>query len=152
MATGHSHRVEQRISTNLNNYTSAISQLVMLQVSRVDGTFVFSVRAMLDMSTGRSFAGRFLCTSEVSSFDFVAISCVFYFFIFNDLLACELHCILYFVAFIQQGGSQELVLSFHLLLCCLEYIVRLTPSFELRSPFGILTFVHISFFLCVPDI
>lgn len=39
------------------------------------------------------------------------------------------------MALTQNKGKQELVLAFHLLLCCLEYIIRLTPSFQLRSPF-----------------
>jgi len=36
----------------------------------------------------------------------------------------------------QWGGRSELVFSFHLLLCCVEYVIRLTPSFQLKAPFG----------------
>ena len=36
----------------------------------------------------------------------------------------------------QRGGRSELVFSFHLLLCCVEYVIRLTPSFQLKPPFG----------------
>lgn len=49
------------------------------------------------------------------------------------------------LALTQNKGKQELVLAFHLLLCCLEYIIRLTPSFQLCSPFG-------NFILCVTTI
>lgn len=38
----------------------------------------------------------------------------------------------------QRGGRSELVFSFHLLLCCIEYVIRLTPSFQLKPPFGML--------------
>ena len=39
-------------------------------------------------------------------------------------------------ASLPHSGSQELVFSFHLLLCCVDYVARLTPSFLLRPPFG----------------
>lgn len=39
------------------------------------------------------------------------------------------------LAFSQNKGRQELILAFYLLLCCLDYVIRLTPSFQLRPPF-----------------
>ncbi|XP_064615669.1 retinoblastoma-associated protein-like [Liolophura sinensis] len=33
------------------------------------------------------------------------------------------------------GDSQELVLAFHFLLCCVEFVMRYTPAFQLLPPF-----------------
>jgi len=43
----------------------------------------------------------------------------------------------------QRGGRSELVFSFHLLLCCVEYVILLTPSFQLKPPFGTLLGIYI---------
>ncbi len=35
-----------------------------------------------------------------------------------------------------QNSNHELVMAFHLLLCCIEYVMKTTPAFLLKSPFG----------------
>ena len=38
-------------------------------------------------------------------------------------------------------SSSELVFNFHLLLCCLNYILQMTPRFQLKPPFGKQTYL-----------